>query len=479
MKINQYFITNDASISFDVPDFSLNKIDDYQVYNHKNLKVNRFISNNNFLVILGDIFDPFNPNHSNDEIGNTLIKHESFDALVQQLDKLTGRYVMFAKIEGRYYLLSDFFCQRQTYYCFKDDKFYASSSDKLLLDCLGINLEMDDEKRLLAKSNYFLKIHEYWLLGENDWDNRLKKLLPNYYLNISKAYKERFPVFVPQTNDKRQLEKEILNILKNSISAYSKRYDLMLGLTSGYDSRLLLASSISQKNVIKYFTFNRDDTYVKSDVNVAKQLAKTYALNYQSIETDNLTPDFKKHFSDQFLVPRLLAKTKNIQWFWKERLSKTIVVSGFGGELIRGFYNSEHFSNSKSICKAIEYEPNTLHLKALDSWLKPAKDYSNKNKLLISDLFYLEIRLGKWGNKMAHEMDVSGVEEFTPYNNRHLMYSILLNYNEAERKTITLNLLEQSVKGITDIPFNPKTWKDTVKRIIFYEHYKKWIQKIK
>jgi len=120
-----------------------------------------------------------------------------------------------------------------------------------------------------------------------------------------------------------------------------------------------------------------------------------------------------------------------------------------------------------------------LHLKALDSWLKPAKDYSNKNKLLISDLFYLEIRLGKWGNKMAHEMDVSGVEEFTPYNNRHLMYSILLNYNEAERKTITLNLLEQSVKGITDIPFNPKTWKDTVKRIIFYEHYKKWIQKIK
>ena len=120
-----------------------------------------------------------------------------------------------------------------------------------------------------------------------------------------------------------------------------------------------------------------------------------------------------------------------------------------------------------------------FHLKALAEWLLSAKDFASNNGLLISDLFYLEVRLGKWGNKMVHEMDISGVEEFTPYNNRHLMFSLLLNYNAAERKTITLNLLQQSVEGIANLPFNPKTWKDRVKKVIFYEYYKKKIQKIK
>ena len=155
------------------------------------------------------------------------------------------------------------------------------------------------------------------------------------------------------------------------------------------------------------------------------------------------------------------------------------VVSGNGGALIRSIYNEQDFKSSNSICKAIEYEPNDFHLNALTEWLQSAKKYALENTLLLSDLFYLDIRMGKWGNKMVHELDFANIEEFTPYNNRYLMFSLLLNYNEAERKTITLDLLEQSAEGITHFPLNPKTWKDTVKKIIFYEHYKKWIQKIK
>ena len=56
---------------------------------------------------------------------------------------------------------------------------------------------------------------------------------------------------------------------------------------------------------------------------------------------------------------------------------------------------------------------------------KSARTYVDKNNLLISDLFYLEVRLGKWGNKMVHEMDFASVEEFTPYNNRYLLFSLL------------------------------------------------------
>jgi len=479
MKINQYFITNDASISFDSADFGMNKIDNYLIFNHKNLKSNRFEKGEATLIILGDIFDSYNPEHSIIDIAKVLLKSDTFDDLLQHLDKKTGRYVVFSKLKGVYNIVSDFFCQRQVYYWFKEKQFYTSSSPKLILDSLSLSLSMDDERLQLSKSNYFLKIQEHWLLGETDWDNRLKKLRPNHYLNINQKIAKRIPIFVSKVSDKEGLEKEVLMVLRNSILAYSERYSLMLGLTSGYDSRLLMSSSITINKIIKYFTFSRIDTYVKQDVSIAKRLSEMYNLDYEEIKTEDLSPEFKSEFKKQFLIPRLLDKTKNIQWFKNQNLENTAVISGNGGALIRSIYDDDNFKDSASICKTIEYEPSNLNLSSLDSWLASAMEYASKSRLLISDLFYLEVRLGKWGNKMVHEMGVSGVEEFSPYNNRYLMYSLLLNYNQDERKTIILNLLEQSLEGVTTLPFNPKTWKDTVKKIIFYEHYKKFIQKIK
>lgn len=479
MKINQYFITNDAGVSFDAADFSVNKIDDYKIFSHNNLKVNCFGNGENALIILGDIFDSFKPSNSINDIGEVLVKSDTFDDLLQNIDTHTGRFVVFTRLNKTFHIVCDFFCQRQVFYWFNNDKFYASSSDKLLLDSLQLKLEIDDEKRFLSTSNYFLKIHEHWFLDETDWDHRLKKILPNYCLNINECEVSRIPFYASIISDKKAFEKEFLNVLKNSIEAYSKRYKLMLGLTSGYDSRLLLSSSIALKNIIKYFTFSRKDVYVKRDVAIAKKLSEKFDLNYNEIVVKNLSQEFKAEFESQFLVPRILDKTKNIQWYKEQALEKTANISGFGGELVRGFYSEEYFKNIESICKEIEYESNQLNKNAISYWLKNAGIYAKKNQLLVSDLFYLEVRLGKWGNKMVHELGIASVEEFTPYNNRYLMFSLLLNYNADERKTITLNLLEQSLEGITKIPINPKTWKDTVKRIIFYKYYKEWIQKIK
>ena len=477
MKINQYFITNNDCITIDADDFSLNKIDDYSIYSHKKLKVNSFKNSDNALVILGDIFNPAKPDESNVDIGNALVKEESLDHILRAIDKLTGRFVIFIKTDSICYMVSDFYCQRQVYYWFDDDLFYASSSPKLILDTLNLDLIIDEEKSKLRTSNYFLKIHEHWLLGETDWDDRLIKLLPNHFLNINKKLTQRIPIFATRVSNKSQLEKEFLSILKNSIDAYSKRYDLMQGLTAGHDTRLLMSLSITLKNAFKYFTFSRDEAYVNRDVAIAKQLASKFSLDHHVIETERLSAKFKSEYETEFLVPRLLDKTKNIQWFKNSKFKNTAVVSGNGGT--RSVYNDDNFKNSTAICKEIEFDPNALNLKLIDSWLDTAKTYANDNEISIGYLFYLEMRMGKWGNKMVYEMDMTNIEEFIPYNNRHLLFSILLNYNEEEHKTITLNLLEQSFEGITKIPINPKTWKDTLKSIIFYDYYKKWIQKIK
>ena len=479
MKINQYFITNDDHVSLDDSDFSEFHVDDFKIFVHKNLKANQFSSGSNKLVILGDAFNPFNPEFSNERIGKELVQANFLDEFLKNLDKITGRYVMFLCIDGSYYVLSDFFGQRQVYYWFDANCFYASSSPKLILETLKLDLEIDEIKLALSKSNYFLKIHEHWLLGETDWDSRLKKILPNHYLNINQKTAKRIPMYVTKTLNNEGLEQEALSILKNSMEAYSKRYSIMLGITSGYDSRLLLASSITLKNTIKYFTFNRKDTYVKRDIKIARQLAEAYHLDYKSIDTSALSLEFISEYKNQFIIPRILDKTKNIQWFKNQNLKNTAVVSGNGGPIIKRIYKEEDFATANSICKATKIEPSKFNISAIDQWLETAKEYTKEHSLLISDLFYLEMKFGKWGSKMSHEIDFAAVENFTPYNNRHLAFSLLLYYNKGNHKTITLSLLEKSLEGITTIPFNPKTWKDTIKKIIFYEYYKKWIQRIK
>ena len=121
MKINQYFITNDGSISIDDAEFSVNTIDDFKIYSHKKLKVNSFEKGNTELILLGDAFDPFQPEFSNTHIGKALIEHSALSGLLKAVDKLTGRFVLFVKIQGIHYILSDFFGQRQVYYWFNEN----------------------------------------------------------------------------------------------------------------------------------------------------------------------------------------------------------------------------------------------------------------------------------------------------------------------------------------------------------------------
>jgi hypothetical protein len=103
MKINQYFITNDDRISINDAGFSVHYIDKFKIYNHKNLKVNTFESKSNALIILGDVFDPYYPNYSNKDIGSELLKSKSLNSLLKQVDKFTGRFVLFVKINDAYY----------------------------------------------------------------------------------------------------------------------------------------------------------------------------------------------------------------------------------------------------------------------------------------------------------------------------------------------------------------------------------------
>ncbi|MFT5890766.1 MAG: hypothetical protein ACI9Y7_000864 [Dokdonia sp.] len=481
MRKKQYFITNDSTIDFtSEEEFSNYAIDEYTVFYHKDVESTLSRNENCTVAILGFIIDPYQPKASNQEIANTLTSCTSKTDFFKSLEKLSGKYVVLYHTKEETILVTDCFAERQLYYWKNNDCYYISSSDKLILDSLSLQPQIAPEKQALLQDSLFLHINEHWLLSEEDWDDRFKKLLPNHYLDILHHTVDRLPIFAPHQLDKKTVALEVQMLLKNTIEALTLRYDnILLPITAGYDSRLLLAASIDWKDHIAYYIFNTGRTYVRRDVKIAKRLAQIFTLNFKEIKVQELSDAFKKKYADHFIAARFLSKTRNIAWFDTHIKKPTINISGGGGYL-RGVYDEASFTSTQEICKAIEYDHLPIHEKAIQDWLVSVSAYAKEYNLDISDLFYHELRMGKWASKMYHESDMTDVEYFSPLNNRHLIFSILRNIPTAQLHKPTSPFYRTLIKAMlpkaATIPFNPKTWRDHIKSMIPYDRIKKQVR---
>jgi hypothetical protein len=480
MRLNQYFITDNQSTN--VEDFNRHKFNEFTVYNHENLNVSFEETTDVKVLLLGYIINPFVTELSNLKITKQLSKLTTKQAVLEYLEKCSGRFVLLISICNDTFVITDCMALRQVYYYFKDDFTYLSSNEKLLLDTLNLEPEISTEKKALVKDTVFLNIQEHWFLSESNWDNRLKRLAPNQLLNIIYKKTERIPLYNIDTLSYEAVIKESSTILNNSLLAVSKRYKLSVPITSGYDSRLMLAAGLAEGLKMENFIFNREGTYVKRDVASAKELAKEFNLNFKVITTEVLNQDFINDYNKQFIVPRLLQKTQNIQWFKNNLKSKEkINIVGIGGGLLKAFYNEDKFITIDNIIKEVDVDCNNINKKAVSEWLESTTHYAKKYNINLSDLFFLEIRTGLWASKTSLELDYAELEEFSPFNNRYFIYSLLKNTTIDQRKSLRFykDLLEQTYSGITTISLNPDTWRDIIKKIVFYDSYKKWFHKIK
>lgn len=496
MKKKQYFITNDPSIEFTSEEgFSNLVIDDYTVFYHKdlvcthsrNIVTQKSIlsevevqKQNCTIAILGFVIDPYRPEATNQEIADTLVKCQSKTDFFKSLEVLTGKYAIFYVSKEYKILMTDFFSERQLYYWKRTDYYYISSSDKLILDTLQLTPEISPEKKALINATLFLNINEHWLLSEEDWDDRIKKLIPNHYLDVQKNEIERLPIFVSNQLDEKEVLATFKTYLQNVMEAITLRYtSIYFPITAGYDSRLLLAASIQWKDKMKYYIFNSGKTYVLRDVKIAKKIAKKFTLDFEEIKVSEMSPGFKKEFASHFIVPRFLSKTRNIAWFKEHVNTPTVNISGGGGNL-KGVYDEAKFSTIEDLIKEIEYDNLPIHKKAIEKWLVEAKPYAKRYNIPLNDLFFQELRMGKWASKMYHEADITPVDYYSPLNCRQIMYMAFLNIPATRRHKpdsfLFKTLTEDMLPGATKIPFNPKTWRDYVKSVIPYQHIKKQVR---
>src|SRR5262249_37311010 len=144
----------------------------------------------------------------------------------------------------------------------------------------------------------------------------LKKLLPNHYYDHDLGRAVRMPFYAGKTQlNQSDIYELCTSILRGSYKALLRRYRPLQAITSGMDSRILLAATRQFTDAVKYYIFDFGHKE-RTDIQVAGQIAEDLRLNFTVFLTFDLTKQFEQDYLREHVYPRLSYATKGIQYHY-------------------------------------------------------------------------------------------------------------------------------------------------------------------
>ena len=218
------------------------KILDYNLFYHPELEFEHASEKDFDLYLLGFIFDFENPAFSNKQILDSLSRTNSFDNFIDHLSKYSGHYVIIYRLNKRLILINDACAQQEIYY----DISYSSFGSQPILLGKVIRLlphSSVEAAGFYASSPFFLK--QKLFIGETTHVENIKHLRPNHYIDIElKSIIRFFPKVPIKPKSINEVATEACEMLKGFIKAASLRNKLYMGVTGGYDTRVLFLASL-------------------------------------------------------------------------------------------------------------------------------------------------------------------------------------------------------------------------------------------
>lgn len=469
----QFFLGNKFLDKFDF----WNKFDigtDLFLFAHPELEVNQYTTEDNSsitITVIGFIINPYEPKKNNYDVLVDLATGVScFNELQKRTYHLNGRWIIIYKSKKETKIFHDPCGMRQIFYTNINNQFYCGSQPTILQEVLDINLDKDPKLLEFIGSDQYEMSERAWIGNDTAYTN-VKHLLPNHYLDLGNNKINRFWIdeTASDNNDRQKIVEEVADLLKGSIEGLRFRYEAILAVTAGWDSRVLLAASKNYKDSLKYYVSTHNTlSYDHMDIRIPLKLSKKLNLNLEVI--DNL-PSLEQEFCDvleyNISHARLLPKTLKIQYFLNNCPSDCVNINGNGSEIVKSFYGNIHPQkvDSQYIINLLGYKSYEYVERAIEEWFESAAPFSVDKNIELLDLFYWEQRMGNWGSMHQAEQDIA-IEEFSPFNNRKLLM-LLLSVDKKYRTDPSYLIYEEIVnhlwKEALSEPINPLTFKGIIK----------------
>lgn len=443
------------------------------LYSHPDLDVTFKEFRQLKLVLLGYIFDPVCYEKNNEEILADIIKKaETFDSFLDAIKGYTGQYVFIYLNDESHHVIHDALALREIYYCTSINRAICGSQPNLISEYSDPPLRFSNDKAIQNFRDHDLinmRAGRFWI-GDETYFNGIKHLLPNHYLEATGLQAKRY--WPREKLSPVGLDEAVHNscsFLQGALKAAAHRSELMMAVTSGTDSRTLLAASREISGHI-YFFINKHiglgikhpDIYVPSAI--FRRLNIPFHIHQLEGEIDE---EFKKIFlSNTFMSTDLnLAAIYNV--YYKHHNQRLNILGV--GEIGRTFFGDEPRNiDGYYLARSVKIKNSPYAVEQCQRWLDSTLPVARRCGVNTMTLLLWEQLLGNWGTVGNSESDIA-IEEFDPFNS-HLLYETLLGvdkkYSKYGESIIFREMIRAMWPELLEYPINPPYKKSDYVRII-------------
>ena len=469
--------------------------DKYFLYAHPDLEVNQIESKGKQITLLGIAVDATHPEHTNLDIAkNILENYQTWEDVIEAVYPVGGRYIVFAtnKNTNEFKAVADPIGLRTLFFV-KDNALpiLCASQPLLIADYCNLTIDQAYQQGYL-NSGATEKYIEFWHLSPYTQYNEVEHLTPNHYLDFEQHTQHRYYPLkpIPVITEQEGLQKTEL-YLKNLLKGIKLRGKLTLAITSGYDSRIVLAAAKDLKDDLEYYTgryYGMKDSH--SDLVLPAKLLPQLGVEHQIINCEGqMTPEFEQIFMHNTDMPHR-AWGGIVENLYHKFPQDRILIKSACAEIARcAFYKGGYPKkvDPEWIGSISTFEDSPFMMEKLEQWFTETKQIVADKHIDILDIYYWEHRCGYWQAGSQLEFDLAH-EEFTPYSCRILLDSMLgvpIEYRAGPQfkffKKLMHNMWPETLLIPFPTPFQKKIgeFKKSVKRSVFGKAYRKILRTLK
>ncbi len=453
----------------DLDNWSHKKLGAHNLYVHPDCIQTYFNNTNKKGVLLGHVLNPRKPEQSNTHILETLVKQPDEDSIAKVLYNLVGRFVLIIEEKDEFTFFNDACGLKSFFYTKQKDEFHVASQP-LLLKLVTENLITKGKRyNSYHNSDYVKTNNENWFPSGTSLYPEVYHLVANHYLKSSTQKQTRYwPVKKLEIGDYEEAKQKFSELLKITLETASKKYNLGLGLTSGFDSRILLSASKNVASEMLFYTLQyRELDKESNDVRIPLSLSNKLNINHKLMDCKiPISNEFKEIYLENSDMAHLNDWGHIAYGIFENMQDGIMSVKGSCSETGRCFFykNGVH-PNLKSSTEIMDINPKWKQIpfikEQISKWFNEVKNTENNKGYNILDLFHWEVSTGSWQTQSQLEWDIVH-DTFTPFNNRELL-DIMLHIDTKYRSMPDFTLYKETMKilwpEVLLEPINPETTK--------------------
>lgn len=438
--------------------------DKYILYAHPDLVQLVHVEKNKSLVLLGDLYDPMNPEFTNQNIFESLLQYDNLNELIEATGKFAGRFVIFFIKNSSISIFHDASAAKKVYYTTETESIWCASQPHVLAKYCKIDETEYKPLREFIKSDKFISHDQVFILDNTIYET-VKQLLPNHYLDLENKKPVRFwPNKSNKTISLNEGIEEGSKMLKGIFESANNRYELMMAVTAGNDTRLLLAASRSVSSNVFYYTnyvprLNDDH----QDIVVPSKLFQTLGMKFNVLKySKEVDEEFKQAYYKNTLFPSEVHLP--IIYNYYKNFPDKINLPGTFSDISRSFFNTYRKNITPDLLAKIwDYGDIEYVIENYKIWIEKSVEKIKQYNYNVTDIFNWEERYGNWVTQYMAEKEIAQ-DEFAPYNCRNLMQiflSVPAKYRDVHTNIYFRSMVKHLWPELLSQPFNPNRRKYT------------------